>query len=152
MLTTIIRLSPSPRTLLFAGVTSVAVPTLVYRRFISSSTVMPSLKDVKAENARYAPGYLPVAVFVGGTSGIGQGMAQAFAKHTNGNAHIVLVGRNEAAASAILASFPTPTSLGTQSTNCRFALPFIFPLCAPSCQEHEPMRSASQHLLQLRSS
>lgn len=131
MLTTIIRLSPSPRTLLFAGVTSVAVPTLVYRRFISSSTVMPSLKDVKAENARYAPGYLPVAVFVGGTSGIGeslttpcipfkfthvitplagQGMAQAFAKHTNGNAHIVLVGRNEAAASAILASFPTPTS------------------------------------------
>lgn len=44
----------------------------------------------------------PVAVFVGGTSGIGQGMAEAFNRHTKGNAHIVLVGRNRDAAEGII--------------------------------------------------
>ncbi|KAJ7157073.1 hypothetical protein C8R46DRAFT_1165542 [Mycena filopes] len=39
-------------------------------------------------------------------------MAQAFARHTNGNAHIALVGRNRAAAAAILATFPKPTLVG----------------------------------------
>ncbi|KAL0065011.1 hypothetical protein AAF712_008004 [Marasmius tenuissimus] len=54
--------------------------------------------------------YLPVGIFVGGTSGIGQGMAEAFADHTEGNAHIVIVGRNQAAAEAIIAKFPQPSS------------------------------------------
>ncbi|TFY75294.1 hypothetical protein EWM64_g8716 [Hericium alpestre] len=44
----------------------------------------------------------PVAVFVGGTSGIGQGMAEAFNRHTKGNSHIVLVGRNRVAAEGII--------------------------------------------------
>ena len=52
----------------------------------------------------------PVAVFVGGTSGIGQGLAEAFAQWRNGNAHIVIVGRNEAAAKEIIGHFPKPTS------------------------------------------
>ncbi|KAJ3729512.1 hypothetical protein C8R42DRAFT_570304 [Lentinula raphanica] len=52
---------------------------------------------------------LPVAIFVGGTSGIGRGMAEAFAHHTNGNAHIIIIGRNEAAADEIIRSFPKPT-------------------------------------------
>jgi len=34
---------------------------------------------------------LPVGVFVGGTAGIGQGMAEAYARHTKGNAHIMYV-------------------------------------------------------------
>ncbi|ETW74971.1 hypothetical protein HETIRDRAFT_67962 [Heterobasidion irregulare TC 32-1] len=46
----------------------------------------------------------PVAVFVGGTSGIGQGMAEAFNRHTKGDAHIVLVGRNRAAAETIISN------------------------------------------------
>ncbi|KAJ7842069.1 hypothetical protein B0H13DRAFT_1731814 [Mycena leptocephala] len=69
---------------------------------------MPSLSTVRAFNAAFSPSYTPVAIFVGGTSGIGQGMAEAFARHTKGNAHIVLVGRNRAAAESILATFPKP--------------------------------------------
>lgn len=50
--------------------------------------------------------YRPVAIFVGGTSGIGAGMAQTFAHHRNGDAHIILVGRNRAAAEEVIASLP----------------------------------------------
>ena len=44
----------------------------------------------------------PVAIFVGGTSGVGQGLAEDFARHRMGRAHIVVVGRNEQAANEIL--------------------------------------------------
>ena len=71
---------------------------------------MSSLKTVQASNAAYAPKYTPTAVFVGGTSGIGRAMAEAFAKQTNGNANIIIVARNKAAAEEIIASFPTPSS------------------------------------------
>jgi NAD(P)-dependent dehydrogenase (short-subunit alcohol dehydrogenase family) len=36
-------------------------------------------------------------------------MAEAFARYTNGNAHIIICGHNRAAAQAIIASFPKPT-------------------------------------------
>jgi hypothetical protein len=36
-------------------------------------------------------------------------MAEAFARYTGGNAHIILCGRNRAAAETIIASFPKPT-------------------------------------------
>ena len=73
---------------------------------------MPALSMVSAANAALRLSYLPVAVFVGGTSGIGRATAQAFARYTKGNAHIVLVGRNKAAADAVLAGFPSPTAPG----------------------------------------
>ncbi|KAJ7792149.1 NAD(P)-binding protein [Mycena olivaceomarginata] len=73
---------------------------------------MPSLAVARAFNAAFSPAYTPVAIFVGGTSGIGQGMAEAFARHTKGNAHIVIVGRNRAAGEAILRTFPNPTVPG----------------------------------------
>lgn len=41
---------------------------------------MPSLKVVQTSNSDYAPKYVPTAVFVGGNSGIGRAMAEAFAK------------------------------------------------------------------------
>ncbi|KAJ7119352.1 NAD(P)-binding protein [Mycena crocata] len=75
---------------------------------------MPNLSTVRAFNAKFKPSYTPVAIFVGGTSGIGQGMAEAFARHSNGNAHIVLVGRNRAAAEVIIAGFPKPTIEGVK--------------------------------------
>ncbi|KAF7314685.1 hypothetical protein MKEN_00942400 [Mycena kentingensis (nom. inval.)] len=82
---------------------------LVYR----SSVSMPALVAARAFNAAHVPtSYTPVAIFVGGTSGIGQGMAQAFAQHTNGNASIILIGRNRAAAEGIIAGFPKPTKEG----------------------------------------
>ena len=53
---------------------------------------------------------VPVAVFVGGTSGIGQGLAEAFARWRKGNAHIIILGRNEAAAKEVIGRFPKPTT------------------------------------------
>jgi NAD(P)-dependent dehydrogenase (short-subunit alcohol dehydrogenase family) len=70
---------------------------------------MPSLSVARAFNTQFSPSFIPVAVFVGGTSGIGQGMAEAFARYTNGNAHIVIIGRNREAAQSIISSFPKPT-------------------------------------------
>ncbi len=70
---------------------------------------MPSFAATRSVNARYKPSYLPVAVITGGTSGIGKHIAQALAKYTKGNAHIILIGRNEAAAKDIVESFPKPS-------------------------------------------
>jgi NAD(P)-dependent dehydrogenase (short-subunit alcohol dehydrogenase family) len=71
---------------------------------------MPSLSAAKAFNAKFSPAYLPVAVFFGGTSGIGRGIVEAFARYTKGNAHIVIVGRNETAAESIIATLPKPST------------------------------------------
>lgn len=67
---------------------------------------MIPLAAVRAANATYAPISQPVAVFLGGTSGIGHATADALARYTNGDAHIILVGRNRANANAIIAGFP----------------------------------------------
>jgi NAD(P)-dependent dehydrogenase (short-subunit alcohol dehydrogenase family) len=69
---------------------------------------MPSLAAVKAANAQYAPSYIPTAVFVGGNSGIGQAMAEAFAKQTKGRANIVIIARNKVSADKVIAGFPSP--------------------------------------------
>jgi NAD(P)-dependent dehydrogenase (short-subunit alcohol dehydrogenase family) len=65
---------------------------------------MPSLTAVQNSNASFQPPYVPVAVITGGTSGIGAAMAQALAKQLKGRVRIILIGRNKAAANAILAS------------------------------------------------
>ncbi|KAI0340821.1 NAD-P-binding protein [Trametopsis cervina] len=72
---------------------------------------MTSLPQIRSSNIATSSAlpYTPVAVFVGGTAGVGAAMARAFAQHRNGDAHIVLVGRNRAAAQEVLASFPKET-------------------------------------------
>ncbi|KAH8824538.1 NAD-P-binding protein [Flagelloscypha sp. PMI_526] len=75
---------------------------------------MPSLKIVKALNASFSPNYPPVALFFGGTRGIGAGMAQAFARATNGNCHIIILARNQQTADSLIATFPKPTALGAR--------------------------------------
>ncbi|KAJ3856459.1 hypothetical protein EV368DRAFT_61677 [Lentinula lateritia] len=76
------------------------------------------LTSIQALNARDFPSYpsndLPVAVFLGGTAGIGRGMAESFARLTKGNAHIILIGRNATTAQTIIDSFPKPTVPGAK--------------------------------------
>jgi NAD(P)-dependent dehydrogenase (short-subunit alcohol dehydrogenase family) len=67
---------------------------------------MPSLSAIHADNAAFAPSYVPVALFVGGTSGIGRATAEAFARYTKGEVHIIICGRNRAAAESIFVTFP----------------------------------------------
>ncbi|KIJ34565.1 hypothetical protein M422DRAFT_182023 [Sphaerobolus stellatus SS14] len=78
----------------------------------------PSLQTVRAFNDSYkfasSPTSIPIAVFVGGTSGIGRAIAEAFAQHTRGNAKIILVGRKKAAADEIIAGFPKPSNKDLQ--------------------------------------
>ncbi|KAJ6460100.1 hypothetical protein DFH09DRAFT_1230718, partial [Mycena vulgaris] len=59
---------------------------------------MPSPSEVKASKKSYAPSHVPVVVFA------------AFARYTNGRAHIILVGRNADAAARVIAGFPRPES------------------------------------------
>ena len=77
---------------------------------------MTTLASIRAANLTAGAGlnYRPVAVFAGGTGGIGAGMAQAFARHRNGDAHIILIGRNRAAAEKVIASFPKPKTQDVQ--------------------------------------
>jgi NAD(P)-dependent dehydrogenase (short-subunit alcohol dehydrogenase family) len=79
--------------------------------FLSKSS-MSSLASIRSSNAAFSPSYPPIALFVGGTSGIGQAMAEAFGKYTQGNATIIIAGRNRAAADAIIAKLPKPTTPG----------------------------------------
>jgi NAD(P)-dependent dehydrogenase (short-subunit alcohol dehydrogenase family) len=94
---------------------------------------MSPLSEAREGNAAFSHSYLPVAIFVGGTSGIGltfpsfmytqvyslyccvyigQAIAETFARYTKGNAHIIIGGRNETAANTIIATFPRPTRTG----------------------------------------
>ncbi|KAJ7149306.1 hypothetical protein C8R43DRAFT_1068492 [Mycena crocata] len=68
---------------------------------------MPPLAQVLKTNAGFIPkSRKPVALFLGGTSGIGQAMARRFAQYMNGESHIIVVGRNKSAAEATFSSFP----------------------------------------------
>ncbi|KZT69126.1 NAD(P)-binding protein [Daedalea quercina L-15889] len=67
---------------------------------------MPSLAVVRKANTAISFKRSPVAVFVGGTSGIGQALSQGLARYTQGNSKILLCGRNRSAAEQIIASYP----------------------------------------------
>ncbi|KAJ6526514.1 hypothetical protein DFH09DRAFT_1328530 [Mycena vulgaris] len=49
---------------------------------------MPSIAKIRAANAAYRSMYTPVSVFAGGTSGIGVGTEEAFARHTQNPLHL----------------------------------------------------------------
>ncbi|TFK18835.1 NAD(P)-binding protein [Coprinopsis marcescibilis] len=98
---------------------ALTLPPTAYVGYRYLNRNMPSLKEIRIANAEAAKkikGSPPVAVFVGGTSGIGQGMAEAFGRWTNGEAHIVIVGRNQQAADSILAQLPRPSSSSSPTT------------------------------------
>ncbi|KAJ6613686.1 hypothetical protein B0H10DRAFT_1689826, partial [Mycena sp. CBHHK59/15] len=52
---------------------------------------MSTLTVAQSFNSAFCPTYTPVAIFASGTSGIGQAMAEAFARYTGGRAHIILI-------------------------------------------------------------
>nr|GAT47719.1 predicted protein [Mycena chlorophos] len=83
---------------------------------------MPSLAIATASNALWKPAYIPVCVFVGGTSGIGEGIVRAVARHTAGKAHIFLVGRNAAAAQRILDALPSSEGAIREFVECHLSL------------------------------
>jgi NAD(P)-dependent dehydrogenase (short-subunit alcohol dehydrogenase family) len=79
---------------------------------------MPSLTLARASNAAFQASYQPVAVFVGGTSGIGKAMVERFARFTKGNSSIIIVGRNRAAAETIFASLPPAERSAREFIQC----------------------------------
>ena len=84
---------------------------------------MPSLSVARNSNASFTPSYVPTILITGATLGIGQSMSEIFARNLHGRAHIILVGRNRAAAERIIASFPTPPSSG--NTGAKYTYEFI---------------------------
>ncbi|KII87968.1 hypothetical protein PLICRDRAFT_176717 [Plicaturopsis crispa FD-325 SS-3] len=74
---------------------------------------MSSVAAARAASAAHTFPSRPIALFIGGTSGIGQGTVEAFARSTKGNAHIIVCGRSRAAADSIIASFPKPANGAT---------------------------------------
>ncbi|KAF7783232.1 hypothetical protein Agabi119p4_2608 [Agaricus bisporus var. burnettii] len=69
---------------------------------------MSSLSLIRKANSSFQPQYTPVAVFLGGTYGIGRGMAEAFGRHTQGKSNIVILGRNKDAADELFSTLPSP--------------------------------------------
>ncbi|KAI5830182.1 hypothetical protein K523DRAFT_272728 [Schizophyllum commune Tattone D] len=84
---------------------------------------MPSLSTVKQFNASVtSSAKTPVGIFIGGTSGIGRGMAAAFARHMKGNARLIIIGRNKAAADVLIASLPSPANKLSEFLACDCSL------------------------------
>jgi NAD(P)-dependent dehydrogenase (short-subunit alcohol dehydrogenase family) len=71
---------------------------------------MPTLAAARAANAAFRPAYRPVAVVVGGTGGIGAAIARVLGTHLHGELDVVLVGRSEAGARAVLDALPAPSA------------------------------------------
>ncbi|KAG8985994.1 hypothetical protein FRB90_004290 [Tulasnella sp. 427] len=72
----------------------------------STMSAKPSIAEVKTSNAASTWSFFPTAVFVGGTSGVGEGAVKAFAQATNGRAQIIIVARSRTRGEEILASLP----------------------------------------------
>ncbi|KAJ7172786.1 hypothetical protein C8R43DRAFT_1230915 [Mycena crocata] len=79
-------------------------------------TKMEGPGTLLSSNAAWASSNTPVEIFVGGTSGIGKGIAQAFARHIKGNTQIVIVGR-------AIALPPTPSTSASPNQHCGLGTP-----------------------------
>ncbi|CAG7850468.1 SubName: Full=Uncharacterized protein {ECO:0000313/EMBL:CCA75125.1} [Serendipita indica DSM 11827] len=116
---------------LFKGLTAVAAVSAASITYLYNTNPeaamfywMPSKTNIAAataSNALYKPAKRPVGLFFGGTSGIGQAMAEQFARQTNGRAQIVILGRNEQAARAIIEGFPRTDSSTPEEESSKYS-------------------------------
>uniref|UniRef100_A0A0W0FWP5 NAD(P)-binding protein n=1 Tax=Moniliophthora roreri TaxID=221103 RepID=A0A0W0FWP5_MONRR len=100
---------------------------------------MPSFSQVKASNASYRPSEAPVAVFIGGTGGIGASTAEALARYTDGNIHVIVAGRNRYAGRQVVDTLLSPLS------EQKVIREFIY--C--DCSLVKSVRSASEEIARL---
>ncbi|PBK78912.1 NAD(P)-binding protein [Armillaria solidipes] len=71
---------------------------------------MPDLATAQESNSKFSPSYIPVAVVVGGNSGIGEAIVKAIARYTGGKVHLIIISRNRTTAEKILTSLPAATA------------------------------------------
>lgn len=102
---------------------------------------MPSLEIASATIDAFRPDYTPVGVFIGGTSGVGQAMVKRLAQSLKGNIHLIIVGRNKAAAQSTLDFLPN-------NSNRSMLREFVY--CEASLMEN--MESASDDIQELLTS
>ncbi|KAJ7509015.1 hypothetical protein B0H11DRAFT_1963507 [Mycena galericulata] len=88
---------------------------------------MPPLATARASNAAWKPAYTPARNLRRRNLRHRAGHREAFARHTNGTAHIILVGRNRAAALAILARLPRPPPISPENSTPPRQLAARFP-------------------------
>ncbi|KAF9261360.1 hypothetical protein L218DRAFT_1046953 [Marasmius fiardii PR-910] len=69
---------------------------------------MPTLEKVKTYNTSFPSNHIPVAVFVGGTSGIGHRTLEALTQTMNGKVHVIIFSRSKSTRKEILASLVKP--------------------------------------------
>ncbi|KAG8946191.1 hypothetical protein FRC04_012046 [Tulasnella sp. 424] len=94
------------------------MPSLFSRLY---KILMP-VSSTRASNAAFTWAYRPTALFIGGTSGVGQGAAEAFARATQGRAHILICGRNRKAAERIIETFPKHPESKYEFVECEATL------------------------------
>ncbi|KAF8330898.1 NAD(P)-binding protein [Cantharellus anzutake] len=80
------------------------------------------LTQAKQQNEAATLPPKPVALFVGGTSGIGKASVEALARYAKGNIHIIIVGRNETAANQIISSLPQSPESNYEFVHCDVSL------------------------------
>ncbi|KAL0066899.1 hypothetical protein AAF712_006094 [Marasmius tenuissimus] len=69
---------------------------------------MPSIAEAKSFTTSYKFSYIPVAVFVGASQGIGHRTLEALSRITDGKVHIILIARSETNAKRVLNSLVKP--------------------------------------------
>jgi NAD(P)-dependent dehydrogenase (short-subunit alcohol dehydrogenase family) len=82
---------------------------------------MPSAADARAYSVSYTPPGAagpPVAVVLGGTAGIGAGIASELAAGLKGELDVFLLGRNAAAARAVLDAMPPGSGRKREFVRC----------------------------------
>jgi len=77
---------------------------------------MPPLHVAQTFNASYFSkiSYTPVAVFIGGTAGIGEATIRALARYLHGRVHVILLARTQKSGERVLSSLEKPNDVSVE--------------------------------------